>query len=238
MENAAKNSWGRAFKTAFPHTLPVLTGYLFLGLAYGILMQTKGYGPLWSGLMSLFVFAGSMQYAAVTLLITAFDPIGAFLLSFMVNARHLFYGISMLEKYRGAGLLKPFLVFALTDETFSVNCEAPIPPGLDPARFYFAVSLLDYGYWVSASIAGGILGSVIPFDTTGIDFALTTLFVVILLGQIEQRQNRLPAAIGVGCTLACLFVFGPEKFIIPAMGAILLVLLFLRRGPEKEGREQ
>lgn len=231
-------SWRRVFRAALPATAPVFTGYLFLGLAYGILMQTKGYGPLWSGLMSAIAFGGSMQYAAVALLTSMFDPVSAFLLSLTVNARHLFYGISMLDAYRGAGRLKPFLVFWLTDETFSVNCAAQIPQGMPPARFYFATSLLDYLYWVGATVAGGFLGAVLPFDTTGIDFVLTALFVVILLGQLEQRQNRLSALVGVGCSLACLLVLGPDRFILPAMAVILVALLALQGRPRADGSDK
>lgn len=221
--------WAGAFRAAFPRTLPVLTGYAFLGMAFGILMRTKGYGPLWSGLMSALAFGGSIQYAAVALLTTAFDPLQALLLSLMVNARHLFYGIAMLQKYRGAGRLKPALIFLLTDETFSVNCAASVLPGVKPAQFYFAASVLDYLYWVLASIAGGFLGGVLPFDTTGIDFALTALFVVIWLEQLKQRENRIPAAVGACCSAACLWLFGAESFIIPSMVAIMALLLALAK---------
>lgn len=170
----------KALRAAFPHTLPVLTGYAFLGLAYGILMQSAGF-PFWyPALISLVVYAGSMQYAAVSLLGAAFDPAGAFFLTLMVNARHLFYGVSMLEPYRAAGKKTPYLVFAMSDETFSVNVSACPPEGVDRGWFMFWVSLLDQFYWVAASALGGLLGRVLTVSTKGIEFVMTALFVTIL----------------------------------------------------------
>lgn len=222
-------------RAALPATAPVLTGYLFLGFAYGLLMASKGYGPLWSGLASALCFCGSMQYAAIGLLTTAFDPVGAFVLSLMVNARHLFYGISMLGKYKGTGKRKGFLIYTLSDETFSVNCSAQIPAEVAPADFYFAVSLLDYLYWVGASVLGGVAGSLLPFSVKGIDFVLTALFAVSFLGQAEKKENRASAAVGVGCAVVCLVLFGSANFILPAMGAILACFWL---GGRKAGKEK
>ena len=181
----------KALRAAFPHTLPVLTGYAFLGLAYGILMQSAGF-PFWyPALISLVVYAGSMQYAAVPLLGAAFDPAGAFFLTLMVNARHLFYGVSMLEPYRAAGKKTPYLVFAMSDETFSVNVSACPPEGVDRGWFMFWVSLLDQFYWVAASALGGLLGRVLTVSTKGIEFVMTALFVTIFTGQwMEDREHR------------------------------------------------
>lgn len=219
-----------ALKAAFPHTIPVLTGFMFLGIAYGILMNSKGYGFGWTVLMSLFAFAGSAQYIAVTFLTTVFNPVYALLMTLIINARHLFYGISMLDKYKNAGRLKPYLIFGLCDETFSVLCSTEPPEGVNKNWFYFFVTLLDHLYWVTGSAIGGLLGSVISFNIKGLDFVLTALFVVIFVGQWRTRKNRLPAMVGVLCSVVCLLIFGQRHFIIPAMLAILASLTLFRKG--------
>lgn len=219
----------RALKAAFPQTIPVLTGYLFLGIAYGIIMDSKGYNAGWTFLMSLAVYAGSAQYVAVTFLTSLFNPLYALLLTIMVNARHIFYGISMLEKYQDTGRIKPYLIFALTDETFSIACAKEPPPGIDRNAFYFFVTLLDHAYWVTGSVLGALLGSVVSFNTKGLDFVLTALFVVIFIVQWKSQRDHSPAMIGVLCSVVCLLVFGPGRFIIPAMTAIILVLILFRK---------
>lgn len=219
----------RAFRFAFPHTVPVLTGFLVLGIAYGVLMQTKGYGVLWSFLMSALAFCGSMQFIAITLLTTAFDPVQAFLLSLMVNARHLFYGIAMLDKYRGLGKIRPFLIFWLCDETFSISSSVEPPQDIPRAYFYGMISFLDYSYWVLGSTLGGLLGNFIAFNTTGLDFALTALFVVLFLEQVLRKENRLPGLIGMTCTAAAITVFGSGNFVIPSMALILAVFFVGRK---------
>ncbi len=220
---------GAAFRAAFPVTLPVLTGFLVLGLAYGVLMATKGYGPLWAGLFSAVAFCGSMQFVAITLLTTVFDPFQAFLLSLMVNARHIFYGLSLLEKYKGLGWKRWFCIYTLCDENFSLTSTVEPPEGVDRGTFFFAISLLDWLYWVVSSILGGVLGNFLTFDTTGLDFALTALFVVLLLEQVSKRENRPAAAIGIGATVVSLLLFGADNLVIPAMVLILVVLLAGRR---------
>lgn len=217
-----------------PHAA-VLTGYAFLGLAYGILMQSAGF-PFWyPALISLVVYAGSMQYAAVPLLGAAFDPAGAFFLTLMVNARHLFYGVSMLEPYRAAGKKTPYLVFAMSDETFSVNVSACPPEGVDRGWFMFWVSLLDQFYWVAASALGGLLGRVLTVSTKGIEFVMTALFVTIFTGQwMEDREHR-PALVGLGASVLCLALFGAGNFILPAMALIVLLLLVMRPALDKKG---
>ena len=170
-----------ALRAAFPATIPVMTGFLCLGTAYGLLMQSKGYGPGWSVLMSAIAFGGSMQFVAVTLLTTAFDPVQAFLLSVMVNARHMFYGLSLLDKYKGLGKVRAFLIYVLCDETFSLMSTLEPPEGVARRDFYFWISLLDYLYWITGTALGGLLGSFLTFDTTGLDFALTALFVVLFI---------------------------------------------------------
>lgn len=223
-----------ALKAAFPYTIPVFTGFIFLGIAYGILMNSKGYGFGWIVFMSLFVFAGSMQYVAITLLTSVFDPISAFLLTLMVNARHLFYGISMLEKYKGTGKFKPYLIFGLCDETFSIICSTESPEGINRNWFMFFITLLDHSYWVIGSALGGLLGSMVSFNTKGLDFVLTALFVVIFIGQWKSQKNHRPAIVGVVCSVICLVLFGKSNFIIPSMILILTVLTAFKKTFSKE----
>ena len=218
-----------ALKAAFPATIPVLTGYGCLGLAYGLLMAANGYGPLWSTLMSAIGFGGSMQYVAITLLVTAFDPLQAFLLALMVNARHIFYGISMLDKYKGLGKVRPFLIYVLSDETFSLVSTLEPPEGVERKAFYFWISLLDYGYWVAATALGGLLGRFLTFDTTGLDFALTGLFVVLFIEQVSNPKNRASGVVGLGCSVAALALFGADRLVIPAMILVLAALLIGRK---------
>jgi 4-azaleucine resistance transporter AzlC len=224
----------RALKAAFPYTIPVFTGFIFLGIAYGILMDSKGYGVGWTLLMSLVVFAGSAQYVAISFLTTVFNPVYALLMTIMVNARHLFYGLSLLDKYRGAGRMKPYLIFGLCDETFSIVCSVAPPEGVDRHWFYFFITLLDHCYWVTGSVLGALLGSVVSFDTKGLDFVLTALFVVIFTGQWRAQRNHSPAVIGVAAAAFCLLVFGPGNFIIPSMLLILAVLIAFRKGIESK----
>ena len=219
----------RALRAAFPHTIPVLTGYLVLGIAYGVLMQSKGFGAPWVLLMSGVAFCGSMQFAAITLLTSAFDPVGAFVMSLLVNARHTFYGVSMLEKYRGMGWAKPVLIYTLSDETFSLVSSAEPPEGVSPRDFYLSISLLDYIYWVGGSLLGSLAGQFIRFDTTGLDFALTGLFVVLFLEQVLNPKNRASGAVGVVCSAAALLIFGADNLVIPAMILVLAVLLIGRK---------
>lgn len=218
-----------AFLSAFPHTLPVLTGFSVLGIAYGVLMQTKGYGAGWSVLFSAAAFCGSMQFAAITLLTTVFNPIQAFIMSILVNARHIFYGISMLDKYKGLGKIKYFLIYTLCDETFSITCSVEPPDGISRKYFCFFISLLDYVYWVAGTFIGGVLGEIITFNTKGLDFVLTALFVVLFAEQIKQKENRWPALIGIAGTVVSLLIFGRDNMVIPAMIIIIIVLAGSRR---------
>jgi 4-azaleucine resistance transporter AzlC len=219
----------KALKAAFPHTIPILTGFTFLGIAYGILMNSKGYGVGWTILMSSIAFAGSAQYVAITFLTSIFNPIYALLMTLMVNARHLFYGISMLDRYKDTGKLKPYLIFGLCDETFSITCSTEPPEGVNRNWFYFFITLLNHSYWVIGSAIGGLLGTMVSFNTKGLDFVLTALFVVIFVGQWKSQKNHKPAVIGVLCSIACLVIFGPSNFIIPAMIAILAVLTIFQK---------
>ena len=214
-----------ALRAAFPVTIPVLTGFTCLGLAYGVLMETKGYGPLWATLMSAIAFGGSMQFVAITLLTTVFDPIQAFLLSIMVNARHIFYGLSFLDKYKGLGKIRAYLIYTLCDESFSLISTVEPPEHVEKKDFYFWISFLNYSYWVVATALGGLLGKFITFDTTGLDFALTALFVVLFMEQWKKKENRFAGVVGIACAAASLAIFGADRMVIAAMALILLVLL-------------
>lgn len=225
-----------ALKAAFPHTIPVFTGYIVLGAAYGILMNSKGFSLFWIMLASIFIYAGSMQFVTVSLLAAGFDLVGAFLMTLAVNARHLFYGISMLKQYRGIGRLKPYLIFSLTDETFSIVCSAKVPEQIDRKWFYFFISLLDHSYWVIGSLLGGILGSLLNFNTKGIDFVLTALFVVILINQWQSAKNHLPAIIGIVSAIMCRLLFGASNFIIPSM-IMILTLVTVTKAPMERSNE-
>lgn len=214
----------KAFEAAVPYTLPICVGFLFLGVSYGFLMRSLGFSVIYPMLMSLFIYAGSMEFVTVNLLLSPFNPLHALVLSLMVNARHLFYGISMLPKYQNVGLKKLYLIFGMCDESFSINC-AVSPEGVDRGWFMFFVTLLNHIYWVLGATAGALLGYIIHFDTTGIEFVMTALFVVMFINQWEEADEHSSALTGVICSLVCLLLFGSEKFIVPAM--ILIVAYFL-----------
>ena len=212
----------QAFKAALPYTLPICFGFLFLGMSYGFLMHSKGFPFVYPLFMSLFIFAGSMEFVTVNLLLSAFHPLSAFLLALMVNARHLFYGISMLDKYKNCGPKKFYLIYGMCDESFSINCAVTPPPEIDRGWFMFFVTLLNHIYWVSGATLGALLGYVIHFDTTGIEFVMTALFVVMLVGQWEETDDHRPALTGIVCSLVCLLLFGEDRFMLPAMALIVL----------------
>lgn len=227
----------QALRAAFPLTIPVMLGYLFAGMAFGVLFQQAGYSLWWAGLMSLTVYAGSMQYIAVTFF-TGLSGIGGLLhvalMTLLVNIRHLFYGISFLESFRKAGAARWYLIFSLTDETYSLLCGSKVPEGIENHKFFLAISLLDQLYWIIGSMAGGALGTLITFDTTGIDFALTALFLVIFTEQWLSATHHAPALIGLGASVVALLLFGPNQMIVPAMVLICAALMALRRTLGKE----
>ncbi len=225
---------GKLLKTVFIKTLPVMAGYVVLGTGFGILMKVNGYGLAWSLAMSVFIFAGSMQFVGVSLMAGGASLLSVALTTLMVNARHLFYGVSMIGRYKGAGAKKLYLMHALTDETYSLVCTGDAPEGADPYRYYFLLSLFDQIYWVAGSAIGSVLGSVIPFDTTGIDFSMTALFTTVFVEQWLTTREHRPALIGLGASLLCLLVFGAERFLIPAMVVITAILL-LGRGTLERG---
>lgn len=217
-----------ALKTAFPYTLPVLMGYLFLGIAFGVLLNSKGFNAAWALIMSLLIYAGSMQFVAINLLVSPFQLAAAFFITLMVNARHLFYGLSMLDRFKALGKLKPYMMFSLTDETFSLLSSVKAPDHVNPRWFMFFIALLNQGYWIAGSLIGNIAGSLISFNSTGIDFAMTALFIVIFVEQWEQAKNHVPAMLGIVITALCLILFGSDHFILFAMAGILVSLSLLR----------
>ncbi len=225
----------KALKAALPHTLPVLAGFWFVGLAYGLYMNVSGFGFCYPLLMSLIVYGGSLQFVMVPLLLSPFAPLQAFLLALWIQARHLFYGIAMLDKYRGLGWKRFYLIFSLCDEPFSVNYTAAIPEGVDRGWFYFYITFFNHLFLIMASSLGGLVGSLIPFEVEGLDFVLTALFLVILLDQWRKERQNGPIAIGLVASLISLLVFGPETFMLPTMVAILTLLLLFRRSIEKAG---
>ena len=225
----------KALKAAFPHTIPIMTGFLFLGMTYGIYMNVSGFGFWYPMLMSMTIFAGSMEFVTVNMLLGAFHPLQALSMTLMINARHLFYGISMLDKYKGTGLKKLYLIFGMCDESFSINYTAEIPEDVDKGWFMMWVTILNQFYWVLGSTLGGVFGSFIHFNTEGLDFVMTALFVVIFLEQWMKEKNHTNAIVGLVISVLCLILFGKDDFIIPAMFGILGVLTLLRKPLEKGG---
>ncbi len=219
-------------KQAFFKSIPVLAGYVVLGIGFGILMRNAGYGVLWAAAMSLLIYAGSMQYVGVSLLTGGASILTAAVTTVMVNARHLFYSISMIGPYKDAGKYKPYMIFALTDETYSLLCDGKAPEGTDPKVYRFLVSAFNHSYWVLGSIIGNLLGAVLPFSTAGIEFSMTALFVASFTEQWIEAKDHVPALTGLLSTLLCLVLFGREHFLIPAMLLITLVLTLLHRREE------
>ena len=228
----------RTLKTAFPYTIPVLVGYLFIGIAFGILFEEKGYSLSWVLLMSVTVYAGSLQFIAVNFFVPGVSLASVALMALMVNIRHVFYGLSMLEKFRNMGAKEPYMVFALTDETYSLLCGVRVPERVDRNWFFFLIALLNQCYWVAGSVIGAVAGLLLPFDSTGVDFAMTALFTVIFTEQWLTSKNHLPALIGVGATVACRVLFGADAFLLPAMLTILAGMLCFRRPMESRMEEE
>ena len=218
----------KAFRAAFPHTIPIFAGFWFLGMTYGIYMNVSGFSFWYPMLMSLFIFAGSMEFVAVNLLLGAFDPLQALAMTLMINARHLFYGISMLDRDRGQGWKKIYLIFGMCDESFSINYTAEIPEDVDSGWFMLFVTLLNHFYWFFGATLGGVFGSFIHFNTEGLDFVTTAMFVVIFLEQWMKEKKHISAVVGILLSLLCLIAFGADNFVIPAMLAIFVSLTLLQ----------
>lgn len=220
--------WKKALKAAFPYTIPIFAGFWFLGLTYGILMNVSGFSFVWPMLMAMVIFSGSVEFVAVKLLVSPFHPLQAFIMAFMIGARHLFYSISMLDRFKHTGWKKPFLIYFMCDETFSINYTAKIPDDVDKGWFMLWVSLLDFSYWVTGATLGGIFGNLISFSTKGLDFVMTSMFVVIFVEQWLKDKNHTSALLGIVLSVVSLLIFGPENFVIPSMILMLLALTLLR----------
>lgn len=218
----------KAFLAAFPQTLPIFAGFTFLGIAYGLYMRAAGFSAWYPILMALIIFAGSMEFVAAGFLAGPFEPLRALLLTLMVNARHLFYGLSMLDKYGGTGWKKPYLIFGMCDESFAINLTADIPLDVDRGWFMFFVTLLNHFYWVFGATLGGLAGSFVDFRLEGLEFVMTALFIVIFLEQWHKEKTHHSALIGLALSVLCLGVAGGESFIVPAMALILVTLTLLR----------
>ncbi len=220
-------------RAAFYKSIPVFAGYAVLGIGFGILMRNAGYGVLWAAAMSIFIYAGSLQYVGVSLLTGGASVLTTAITTVMVNGRHLFYSISMIDRYKDAGKYKPYLIFALTDETYSLLCDGTVPEGADPHQYRFFVSLFNHIYWVFGSVLGNLLGGVIPFSVTGIEFSMTALFAASFTEQWLSSEDHVPALTGLISTLICLLVFGKEQFLIPSM-IMITGILTVRKGAEKK----
>jgi 4-azaleucine resistance transporter AzlC len=223
----------KALKAAFPHTIPILAGFLFLGMAYGIYMNVSGFSFVYPMVMSLIIYGGSLEFVAVEMLLSPFAPVQTLIMALLIQARHLFYGLSMLDKYKNVGWKKYYLIFGMCDETFSVNYTAEIPEDVDRGWFMFFVTLLNQLYWFFGATMGGLLGSLIHFNTDGISFVMTSMFVVIFMEQWMKETHHISAYIGLGISAVCLFFFGADSFMIPTMILILVFLSALRKPLEK-----
>lgn len=219
----------KALKAAFPCTIPIFTGFWFLGLTYGIYMKVSGFSFVYPMLMSLLIFGGSLEFITVEMLLSPFAPLQVFIMALLIQARHLFYGISMLEKFKGTGWKKFFLIFGMCDETFSVNYTAEIPEDVDKSWFMLWVTFLNQFYWVSAATTGGLIGSLLKFDTTGISFVMTAMFVVIFFEQWLKEKNHVSSLMGIAVSVLCLICFGADSFMLPTMAAIVLLLTLSRK---------
>ena len=218
----------KALAAAFPATLPVLMGYLAIGMAFGFMLEAIGYNFVWAFFMSLTIYAGSGQYLGVTLLASAAVLSQVALLTFLINFRHLVYGLSMLEKFRGMGLRKFYVIFSLTDETYALLASAQVPEGINPKNYYFSVALLDHLYWIAGGLLGSVAGALLGINTQGIEFAMTALFLVIAVDQWKSYPKHHPVILGAGATLVCLWIVGRDNMLLPALGVIVLALLAMR----------
>lgn len=217
-----RHVWAAAFRV----TVPVLIGYLAIGIAFGLMLEAIGYNFIWAFFMSLTIYAGSGQYLGVSLLNLGAALSEVALMTLLLNFRHIVYGLSLLEKFHEIhGFRKFYLIFSLTDETYALLSSVHVPPHMNPSHFYFAIAALDHAYWILGGVIGSVMGALLKFDTTGVDFAMTALFVVIAVGQWKENRQHLPAVIGGVCTFVSLSLIGPDNFLLPALGAIIVLLL-------------
>ena len=228
----------KTFKAALTSTIPIFIGFLFVGLAYGVYMNSHGFNYIYCGLLSAIVYTGALQFVGVEFLVSAFNPMYVFIMSVIISARHLFYSISMLDKYKDTGLKKPFMIFALCDECFSVNVSPKLTEDIDEKLYYFYVACLVYFYWVFSSFVGGLLADVININVKGIDFILTALFFVTFINQLIENKQYGPSLIGLISSFICLIVFGKDNFIIPAMVVISIILTVFRSKFDKSIEEE
>lgn len=224
----------KALKAAFPCTIPIMTGFIFLGAAYGIYMNASGFSFVYPLFMSMLIYGGSLEFVAVEMLLSPFAPLQVFIMALLIQARHLFYGLSMLDKFKGTGWKKFYLIYGMCDETFSVNYTADIPEDVDRGWFMFFVTLLNQFYWVASATTGGIIGSLLKINTDGISFVMTAMFVVIFMDQWLKENQHLSSLIGLGVSLICLLIFGVDSFMIPTMITIVVLLTVLRHRLERE----
>ena len=225
------------FRYALKQSIPVMAGYIVLGIGFGMLLGAKGYGIIWALAMSVFIYAGSMQYVAIDLITGGASLISAALMTLMVNARHLFYGISMVERYKDTKPYKPYLIFALTDETYSLVCSGDVPEGVEEKKYFFLVSLLNQIYWVIGGVMGSVLGSVLNINTEGIDFSMTALFLVAFTEQWMSTKDHRSAVAGVAASVICLLIFGVSAFLIPSMISITVILTLMRGSKKTESSQ-
>lgn len=228
------SGYAEAIKRAFPYTIPVLTGYMFIGLAFGVMFAGMGYNVLWAVLMSVVVYAGSGQYLAVNFFVPGFSILQAVFLTIMVNIRHVFYGLSLVERYNKFDRKRWYLIFGMTDETYSLICTTNVPEDVDEEKFLLSITLLDHLYWVIGTIIGSLAATAIPFNSEGIEFAMTALFIVMFVELWCHRTNRLPELIGLSAAFVCLLIFGANNFVLPTMLLIIAVILLSRKKLNKK----
>lgn len=224
----------KTIKFAFIHSVPIMLGYLFLGFAFGLLLQNAGYSFWWALLSSCFIYAGSMQFLLVTLLSSGASLIYTAVMTVFINGRHVFYGLSFVDRFKKMGKIYPYMVFSLTDETYSVLCSLSIPKGVCEKWAYFFIALFDHCYWIIGSLLGALAGGIITFDVTGIDFSMTALFIVIMVEQWMSTKNHFPAILGMISGIVLLVILGPDRFIVPSLGISMVILLqYINRSKEQ-----
>lgn len=221
---------------ALKQTIPVLLGYIFMGIAFGLMLQNAGYSYIWAFLISVSIYAGSMQFVLVTLLTGTASLLSTVIMTLFINGRHIFYGISFVEKYKNMGKAYPYMVFSLTDETYSVLCSLKVPEGMNEKKVSFLISVMNHSYWVTGSVIGALIGQMITFDTTGIDFSMTALFVVIVINQWIENKNHFSAITGFSAALLALILLGPDNFLLPALTVIVIILLVYRKKLDEQDK--
>lgn len=228
----SENNNNACIQYAFKQSVPVMLGYLFLGIAFGLMLQNAGYHFLWAFAISVCVYAGSMQFIMVTLLSGGASLVYTAIMTLFINGRHIFYGFSFIERYRRMGKAYPYMVFSLTDETYSLLCRTKIPMELDEKKVTFWISLLNQCYWIAGSVIGGLAGQLITFDSTGIDFSMTALFVAITVEQWQENKNHIPAVSGFIASMLFLILLGADRFILPSLTLSVILLLITRKRME------